>query len=82
MSSSRSSVYNGTRGATLYANPRYVRETPTYQSAPLGAFNPRTQARKESQRYTGTLVKGIATMHKSNPVPVTAGIGTNPKITS
>lgn len=27
-------------------------------------------ARKESQKYTGTLVKGIATMHKSNAVPV------------
>ena len=27
-------------------------------------------ARPESQKYTGTLVKGIATMHKSNAVPV------------
>jgi hypothetical protein len=27
-------------------------------------------ARKESMKYTGTLVKGIATMHKSNAVPV------------
>lgn len=26
--------------------------------------------RKESMKYTGTLVKGIATMHKSNAVPV------------
>jgi len=26
--------------------------------------------KKESLMYTGTLVKGIATMHKSNPVPV------------
>ena len=26
--------------------------------------------RNEPQRYTGTLVKGIATMHKSNAVPV------------
>lgn len=24
----------------------------------------------ESQKYTGTLVKGIATMHKSNAVPI------------
>ena len=82
MSSSRRSVYNGTREATLYANPRYVRETQTYPSVPITAFDPKVQARKETQRYTGTLVKGIATMHKSNPVPVTAGIGTNPKITS
>jgi len=27
-------------------------------------------AKKESPKYTGTLVKGIATMHKSNAVPV------------
>ena len=27
-------------------------------------------AKKESPVYTGTLVKGIATMHKSNAVPV------------
>ena len=26
--------------------------------------------KKESLKYTGTLVKGIATMHKSNAVPV------------
>lgn len=26
--------------------------------------------RREPQKYTGTLVKGIATMHKSNAVPV------------
>ena len=26
--------------------------------------------KRESQKYTGTLVKGIATMHKSNAVPV------------
>ena len=26
--------------------------------------------KKESQKYTGTLIKGIATMHKSNAVPV------------
>ena len=27
-------------------------------------------ARKESPKYTGTLVKGISTLHKSNAVPV------------
>jgi len=27
-------------------------------------------ARPEAQKYTGTLVKGIATMHKSNAVPI------------
>lgn len=29
--------------------------------------------KKESVKYTGTLIKGIATMHKSNAVPVTSG---------
>jgi hypothetical protein len=27
-------------------------------------------ALRESQKYTGTLIKGIATMHKSNAVPI------------
>ena len=27
-------------------------------------------SRKEPQKYTGTLVKGISTMHKSNAVPI------------
>lgn len=34
--------------------------------------------------YTGNALLGIATMHKSNPVPITreeGGIGTNPKLT-
>jgi hypothetical protein len=26
--------------------------------------------KKESPKYTGSLVKGIATMHKSNAVPI------------
>ena len=29
-----------------------------------------TTAKKESPIYTGTLVRGIATMHKSNAVPI------------
>ena len=29
-----------------------------------------TCAKKEPQKYTGTLIKGIATMHKSNAVPI------------
>jgi len=41
----------------------------TYASVPLSANNAQTP-RKESMKYTGTLIKGIATMHKSNAVPV------------
>ena len=33
-------------------------------------FGGRGCAKKEPMKYTGTLVKGIATMHKSNAVPV------------
>ena len=29
--------------------------------------------KRESTKYTGTLLKGIATMHKSNAVPITSG---------
>lgn len=37
----------------------------------LGGFgNSNSTAKKEPQKYTGTLIKGIATMHKSNAVPV------------
>jgi len=29
-------------------------------------------AAKEQQKYTGTLIKGVATMHKSNAVPISS----------
>jgi len=45
----------------------YRRETPTYQS---GAISTGFAALPEKKEYTGTLIKGIATMHKSNAVPV------------
>ena len=38
-----------------------------YASAPMTSGN--TTA-PEAKKYTGTLVKGIATMHKSNAVPI------------
>ena len=42
-------------------------ESKTIASLNSDAFS---VTRKESLKYTGTLVKGIATMHKSNAVPV------------
>jgi len=48
-------------------NPHRRRETPEYPSAPDTAG---VAARVEPPRYTGTLVKGIGTMHKSNAVPI------------
>ena len=51
--------------------PDYRRETPKIASLPIdmaGMQNACTK--KEPMKYTGTLIKGIATMHKSNAVPV------------
>ena len=47
--------------------PASYRETTNYRSANTGVGNALAQPKKE---YTGTLIKGIATMHKSNAVPV------------
>lgn len=43
------------------------RETPKIPSLP---FSGGQCTKKDSPVYTGTLIKGIATMHKSNAVPV------------
>lgn len=39
----------------------------TYRSAEMSSG---IASKQDSKRYTGTLVKGISTMHKSNAVPV------------
>ena len=77
-------VFNGRRAVhdARIHNPVYRRETPKYPSAPERVFDPRVQSPRPRQYYTGSYVKGIATMHKSNAVPVVEGIGTNPKITT
>jgi aconitase A len=45
----------------------YVRETPCIQSLP---FTAEPCLKKDTPVYTGTAIKGIGTMHKSNSVPV------------
>ena len=47
--------------------PVYRRETPTYASVDCNAV---CTTKKERTVYTGTLVKGISTMRKSNMVPI------------
>ena len=47
----------------------YVRETEKYPSLNSADCNG-VATKKASPVYTGTLIKGIATMHKSNAVPV------------
>ena len=56
-----------TRGVSSNSPEPYRRETPVYASASGTAG---VAARVDAPRYTGTLVKGIGTMHKSNAVPV------------
>jgi hypothetical protein len=46
----------------------YYRETPKYPSVTSNAAA--VCSRPERKKYTGTLVTGIATMHKSNAVPI------------
>lgn len=50
-----------------WSKPAYMRETPEYRSVDSGTG---IAAKPERKEYTGTLIKGIATMHKSNAVPV------------
>ena len=57
-----------TASTKSYTAPKpFIRETPKYPSLDTGAG---TAAKKDAQVYTGTLIKGIATMHKSNAVPI------------
>jgi len=52
--------------ATVSTHPRYV-DRVQHDSLSVVAGN---TLKREPLKYTGTLVKGIATMHKSNAVPV------------
>ena len=51
----------------LEPSQTFRRETPEYKSLDTGVGS---TPKKEPQKYTGTLVKGISTMHKSNAVPI------------
>lgn len=41
-----------------------------YPSLEVSDISSDACSKREPQRYTGTLIKGIATMHKSNAVPI------------
>lgn len=51
----------------------YVRETPDYPSLQTSDVICNVAPKKEAQKYTGTYIRGIAVMHKSNMVPITSG---------
>jgi len=53
----------------IFNTTPYRREDPRIPSL-MSMGSPDSCARKEPLKYTGTLIKGIATMHKSNAVPV------------
>ena len=56
--------------ATAYVPPKpFVRETPKYRSLDTG-LGSATKPIDDQKVYTGTAMKGIGTMHKSNAVPV------------
>jgi hypothetical protein len=59
---------------TSYASSQpYERHTEKYPSLETSNTIPGACAKRESQKYTGDLIVGIATMHKSNAVPVMRG---------
>ena len=62
ITSAKNDTFREYKGSTAYH-----RETPVVRSLDSKAY---VVDKKESLRYTGTLVKGIGVMHKSNLVPI------------
>ena len=65
--SSTKCARQATKGVRSNAPEPYRRQTVEYSSAPDTTG---VAPRLHTMYYTGTLVKGIGTMHKSNAVPV------------
>lgn len=58
----------------IYAPPKsFVRNTTEYPSLKTSNTIPGACAKRESPKYTGDLIVGIGTMHKSNAVPIMRG---------
>jgi hypothetical protein len=58
------------KGTAMYKQPKtLIRETPHYPSLNSGLGNA-TKPIHHEKVYTGTAMKGIGTMHKSNAVPI------------
>jgi len=53
-----------------YAEQRCEDFREKYKSVPISSVDNGSCRKVEPMKYTGTLIKGIATMHKSNAVPV------------
>jgi hypothetical protein len=52
------------------AEERIRQNKEQYKSLVVTDISSDACSKRESQKYTGTLIKGIATMHKSNAVPI------------
>jgi hypothetical protein len=65
--SSTKSARPAIRAVQSNAPKPYRRETPEYRSA---SDTTGVAARHDPMQYTGNLVKGIGTLHKSNAVPI------------
>ena len=63
-----SSIRTANKLPTYSHVPRVGAEQANSISSLASAFS--STEKRESVKYTGTLIKGIATMHKSNAVPV------------
>lgn len=64
----KSTFKEQTQVRTVYRRDEDHRER--YPSVPMNPIDNGSCRKVEPQKYTGTLIKGIATMHKSNAVPV------------
>ena len=64
----RKSSDSTTKSKPVGSAKPYRRETPNYPSVDTGVTGAVTTAK--TQQYTGTAMMGIATLHKSNAVPV------------
>lgn len=53
-----------------YIDQRIAEHREKYKSAPMNTAGNGCCHKVEPMKYTGTLIKGIATMHKSNAVPI------------
>jgi len=63
-------------GITGVQSNKGIHDIPNYKenirsTAKTSDSIPDNGSHKQAQRYTGTFIRGIATMHKSNLVPVT-----------
>lgn len=64
----RADIQRSFARSSIKPTTTYRRPTPDYPSADDSGMG--IAAKKESPKYTGTLVKGIGTMHKSNAIPI------------